>query len=405
MSIGPSLRPSVIVVSRHRPKQLARCLQALSRQTCPEFEIILVADPASVGLRPDLPLKRVTFDQANISAARNAGLAQAAGQVVAFIDDDALARTDWLTRMAQAFEDPRVLAATGFTRGPDGLNWQSQAERITPDGIAKPFPLHEAASFAPQNGNPISTLGTNSAFRRSALLAIGGFDPAFRYFLDESDVNMRMAQRFPEGLTAVLPQAVVVHGIAEGAARQALGIPLDLTLIGRSSAIFTRRFGGDITKLRARHQARLMRLMVAGKLDPFRLRRLMDSFDRGAKLGAQDFAPPSALINEAGAAGADLALRPMTGLPPHPVITLSGWHWRAESLRRQARKCLAQGHEVFLLLLTPSFLPHSRILTQGGWWEQRGGLWGASLPGDSVVIITGKSARFEREVADFTSVT
>ena len=51
----PALRASVVVVSRHRPGPLALCLSALTLQDHPAFEIVLVADPGSVGLRPDLP--------------------------------------------------------------------------------------------------------------------------------------------------------------------------------------------------------------------------------------------------------------------------------------------------------------------------------------------------------------
>ena len=59
---GPPPRTSTVVVSRHRPQHLALCLAALARQTHPDHEIVLVADPGSVGIRPDLPLKRQVFD-------------------------------------------------------------------------------------------------------------------------------------------------------------------------------------------------------------------------------------------------------------------------------------------------------------------------------------------------------
>ncbi|MFD2439008.1 glycosyltransferase family 2 protein [Paracoccus kondratievae] len=91
---------SVVVISRHRPQALARCLTTLADQTHPRLEVVLVADPASVGIRPDLPLKRVVFDRANVSAARNEGLALAAGEVVLFIDDDALAEPGWAEALA-----------------------------------------------------------------------------------------------------------------------------------------------------------------------------------------------------------------------------------------------------------------------------------------------------------------
>jgi len=87
---------SVIVVSWQRPDALVLCLQSLVRQRlAPAYEIIVVADAAGLAAVASLPdaaqMKLVACDRPNISAARNLGVAVAAGQVVAFIDNDAQA--------------------------------------------------------------------------------------------------------------------------------------------------------------------------------------------------------------------------------------------------------------------------------------------------------------------------
>ncbi|MFT4014287.1 MAG: glycosyltransferase [Paracoccus sp. (in: a-proteobacteria)] len=392
---GGGLRPSVVVVSRRRPECLARCLAALARQSR-GLELVLVADPEAVGLRPDLPIKRVSFDQANISAARNAGLAQAAGDVVLFVDDDAIAGTEWVARMTAAFTDPRVIAATGFTRGPDGLNWQSRAERISASGRGYPI-TPEQAALEPEGGDPVSTIGTNCAFRRSALLAIGGFDPAFSYHLDESDVNRRMARVFPQGLTAILPRAQVIHGLAAGTSRAGTGVPHDLRAIGRSTAIFAARHGGDASWIVEAQRRRLLRLMVAGRLDPLAVGRILRSLREGLAEGAGHHALPAPC---AGVPPAYLEL------PPAPVapLFLAGWHWRARPLRAAAARAVAQGGHVTLLLLTPTALPHRLKMAPGGWWEQRGGIWGPSQPGDSAFKLGAKRARIMREESFFAAL-
>ncbi len=114
----------MIVVSRHRPQALLRCITALTQQDHPNFEVIIVADPDAITQVKalNLALKCVSFDEANISAARNAGLTMAAAPVVAFIDDDAVAEPTWLTRLAAAFADPQVVASTGFVRGRNGIS-------------------------------------------------------------------------------------------------------------------------------------------------------------------------------------------------------------------------------------------------------------------------------------------
>ena len=373
---------SVVVVSRHRPGPLALCLSALTLQDHPAFEIVLVADPGSVGLRPDLPIRRVPFDLPNISAARNAGIAAAAGDVVAFIDDDAVAEPTWLSRLAAPFANPAVLAATGFTRGRDGLRWQARAERMTRDGLAVPVqPEGESVLLLrPLDGLPVSTLGTNCAFRRAALRDVGGFDPAFAYHLDESDLNMRMAARWPDAPTAVVPGAEVAHGWAGDDRRSASGVPSDLTQVGRSTAIFCARHGGDPARASERLRARLLRLMVAGRLDPLRVTPLMRTFAAGAASAPPGVCWPEPLPDSPAA-----SLLTLPGTGPRAHVVLCGWHRQRRRLRAEAARAARGGRLVTLILLSPSILPHRARFDPAGFWEQAGGLWGPSLPGDPAV--------------------
>ena len=62
-----------------------------------------------------------------------------------------------------------------------------------------------------------------------------------------------------------------------------------------------------------------------------------------------------------------------------------------------ARRALARGDMATILLMTPSLQPHRMVIADGGWWEQRGGLWGASQPGDSSMVLMGWAARIRRE--------
>lgn len=388
----------MIVISRHRPRELARCLGALTRQSLSRFEVILVADPGSLQTRPDLPVKRVGFDLPNVSAARNAGLAVAAGEVVLFVDDDAIPEPCWARLLSEAFADTRVVAATGFTRGPDGLGWQVRAERVTPDGYCEAIDLHEPRLFAPDARGTISTIGTNCAFRRDALMEIGGFDPAFSYFLDESDVNMRLAARFPQGLTAVIPRAEVIHGLAPGTSRKCAGVPWDLTAIGRSTAYFAARHGGSVDWLRPTQRRRLLRLMLAGRLDPFAVAPLLATLEKGiAEAGGR--VPPDC--------GRDWAECP--GFLPFPTLSgettyLAGWVGQRAALRSRAAEAVARGHRTCILLMSPTFLPHRRIWRDEGWWEQVGGLWGRSQPGDRTVMFMRREARILRERAIFAAM-
>lgn len=387
---------SVIVVSRGRPDHLRLCLTALTRQDHPLFEVILVADRPGLAQRPDLPIKRVAFDEANISQARNLGIANAAGRIIAFIDDDAVAEPTWLSRLTAPFAAGAVIAATGWTRDRDGFRWQSRAARMTRAGFPQPFETADLQTvmLAPQDGAPVSTLGTNCAFRAAALRAIGGFDPLFAYHLDESDVNMRLAQLAPEALTAIVPTAQVIHARAGSAQRNAAAVPVELSAIGCSAALFARRYGGasPAAELQARTRRRLIRHMLDGQLDPLRIPNVMATLNAGLADGAAaPLPPPPAARSDT--APAFLPLPQSAG----GHIVLAGWHWQAQDLRKKARAFSATGQTVTLILLSPSLLPHRLRYTEDGWFEQIGGLWGPSEPGDPAGRRWRAAERLDRE--------
>ena len=74
---------SLVIASLGRPMSLRRCLTAVAQLDYPAFEVVVVADAAGLTVARDFPAKTVGYDQANISAARNLGIAAAAGAVAA----------------------------------------------------------------------------------------------------------------------------------------------------------------------------------------------------------------------------------------------------------------------------------------------------------------------------------
>lgn len=369
-----TLAASVIVVSRHRAAALVRCIVAMTQQDHPNFEVIVVADPEAIGQVQalGLPLKCVTFDEANISAARNAGLMMAAAPVVAFIDDDAVAEPTWLSRLIAPFADSRVTASTGFIRGRNGISYQWQACEVDQFGQDHPLPVTEPTLHANTQQRAVKTQGTNCAFRRDALLAIGGFDPAYRFYLDEADVNLRMA-----GMTAVIPDAQVHHGYLASSRRAANRVPLSLHDIAASTAIFLRRHApaadldAALKALSLRESARIAEHRRAGRINAAAELALLTSLTQG---WAEGLARPLSVL-----AALDTTPPPLQPLKtgPRPGRILSGRFWQRRRLLAEAAASRDLITTVFVL--TPTARPHKISFQTEGYWLQTGGIFGQSV--------------------------
>lgn len=170
------LTVSVIIVSRERPDALRRCLLGISQLQYRAFEVVVVACPAGIAVAeasqalPDI--KCVAFSEANISAARNQGLVYAAGEIVAFIDDDAVPEQKWLHHLVAPAARSDVAAMGGYVRGRNGITFQYQARTLDAQGIPQEVDIDplQATILNPPKGRAIKTEGTNMAFRRDVLV-------------------------------------------------------------------------------------------------------------------------------------------------------------------------------------------------------------------------------------------
>lgn len=383
------LAVSVVVVSRGRPESLSLCLTSLAQQEYALFEIVVVADKAGLrrlGNRPDLfgRVKQLRFDEPNISAARNLGITRAAGEVVAFIDDDAVAEPLWLAHLAAPFADADVAAATGFVRDPDGMRLQWAARDVGPDAASRPLEADSPAPFLlePGGGRGVKLEGTNMAVRRSVFEEIGGFDPAYRFYLDETDLSRRLV--LAEKGVAVVPRAQVQHGLAASERRRADRVPLSLHEVGASLAVWQRRYETSVAKRdllgrerRARRRS-LLAHMVAGRIEPRDVRRVLATLDKGYVEGqSRRLADPPRL----GPAEVDfMAFHPVMRRRPHRLV--AGRIWQRRGRRRLAAELARRGHVVSLVLLGPTRRRHRLRYLAVGVWEQTGGLFGPSEADD-----------------------
>lgn len=388
-------RLSVVVVSWGRPRALARCLTALSQLRSTRFEVIVVADPDGLAVaRAQTFAARLTLlDQQveNISIARNTGIAAAAGEIVAFMDDDAVPEPDWAETILQAFDQPGLDAATGPVIGRNGISLQWG--RMACDRMGRDRWL--SGDAGPHPSEVLKLHGTNMAFRREVLALHGGFDPSYRFYLDETDLALRLAAA--GAVLRYLSGMRVHHGFAESRRRRGDRVPTDLTDIGSSTAVFLRKHAPDaledgLTTLIADQRARLLRLARGRRIGPAEIRRLLEGLQAGIDAGrACDLGQPGVLPIP------DRPFHPLRTDVPPPMSRRDGWRHAAASLRAAAAADVARGQPAALILLEPSPRKHRVVFTDGGWWEQTGGLYGPAARSEARLQFWRYRDRISRE--------
>jgi glycogen synthase len=189
---------SIVINTDGRAESLATTLNSLRWLDYPCFEVCVVAGPTPDATQTELArwagsIKVERCGVRNLSVSRNIGIAMAAGEIVAFLDDDAIPEPEWLRDLAAAYASDRIGGAGGFVHDPSGVTFQyrlATADRLGRADLSWERPAPEL-NF-PHTANFPHLLGANSSFRKAALLAVGGFDEEYEYYLDETDLACRL---------------------------------------------------------------------------------------------------------------------------------------------------------------------------------------------------------------------
>jgi GT2 family glycosyltransferase len=196
-------RISVVVCSFNGALTIRDTLEACKRLNYPDYEVIVVSDgstDATPYIAREYDVRLICTENQGLSAARNVGLREAAGDFVAYTDDDAYPDRDWLRYLVQAFKNSDHVGVGG-------------------PNLLPPKDGDIAACVYNAPGGPVNVLiddetaehiaGCNMAYRVDALMTIGGFDPRFRAAGDDVDMCWRLQE---QGWTlGFSPSAVVWH--------------------------------------------------------------------------------------------------------------------------------------------------------------------------------------------------
>jgi len=208
------LSVSVIINTCNRGAYIADTLDGLQRQTYKNFEVIVVNGPSLDNTEEVVKKYDVRYYTApyNLSVSRNIGIKSAAGEILAFIDDDAVPDIYWLEDIVRAYDDPKIGAAGGRVFNADGTGFQFSYGRIGVWGYPETRHTAPFSDNSPEGDWFNINIGTNASYRRSALVEIGGFDEEIEYYHDESDVCVRLIQAGYQ--VAQLEHAYVHHKMA-----------------------------------------------------------------------------------------------------------------------------------------------------------------------------------------------
>ena len=206
--------------TEERYENIVDAVESVQRQTCPAAEIIVVIDynPQLLQrVRERLPQAIVVenSDIKGIAGARNTGSLLATSQLLAYLDDDALAAPDWLEKLCSQFDDPLVLGVGGKLTP----LWSGRRPNWFPEEFYWVFGCSYLKSMQ-QKAAPIrNPIAANMAVRKEVFNAIGGFRNdtgrigARPTGCEETEFAIRACQQHPQGFFLFVPQAVAQHRV------------------------------------------------------------------------------------------------------------------------------------------------------------------------------------------------
>lgn len=216
-----SISVIICAYTEQRWSGLLAAVQSIQQQSLPACELILVIDhnPALFAhARTEIAQVQVIENTGprGLSGARNSGVAITQGELVAFLDDDAVAHPRWLELMGQCCRDPRVLGAGGIV------------EPLWPDQAPKWFPKEfywvlgcSYQDFHGQITRVRNAFGGNICMRREIFETVGGFRTSLGRSetkdlplgCEETELCIRARQHWPEKFFLCDPNAVSGHRI------------------------------------------------------------------------------------------------------------------------------------------------------------------------------------------------
>lgn len=230
---------SVVVAAYNAESTIQETLDSLMRLSYPAFEAIVVDDGSSdrtAEIAEKYPVRLIRLGRSGLSAARNAGIQAAEGEIVAFTDADCIVDPDWLFYLAARYAEGGVGGVGGPNIMPESDGWIARCIDRSPGMPRHVLVTPDIAEHVP---------GCNMSFYRSALLEVGMFDPIYRAAGDDVDICWRLQENGYE--LAYAAGAMVWHhrrGSVRAYLRQQKGYGRAEILLARKHPLRFSKLGG-----------------------------------------------------------------------------------------------------------------------------------------------------------------
>jgi GT2 family glycosyltransferase len=216
---------AVIVPNWNGRRWLAQCLEALSEQTRPPAEILIVDNGSTDGSLDaigdwPIPVRVIRLGRnTGFAFAANRGIDAAQAGAVALVNTDVVLTPDWIERLSAVLDADRSLAAVAckMLQMGDERRLYDAGDFLRRDGVCEQrgrFELDGGSFDSPSEA--FAPCAGAALYRRDAVLAVGGFDERFFSYLEDVDLGLRLGLA---GWRCAYEPAVAVHA-GEGSSWQ-----------------------------------------------------------------------------------------------------------------------------------------------------------------------------------------
>jgi glycosyltransferase involved in cell wall biosynthesis len=214
---------SVVISTRNRAARLRLTLQSLARQRAPDipWEILVADNGSSDDTEPTVrgfarcspvPVLYLLEPTPGVSHARNAATHFSSREFVAFLDDDQDIDPDWLARLARHFLERPGVDVIGGRVLP---RWMDPPPDWLTDEIRGPVAIIDRGEqpFLVTRDRWMCLPGGNMAWRRGALIEVGGFSVDYPRAQDRELLVRTLLQ---DGCAMYAPDVIVYHRLERG---------------------------------------------------------------------------------------------------------------------------------------------------------------------------------------------